>query len=383
MKLFLISANYPPARCGMADYADRLRTYFLKGGKVVPYVITVRASGIATKGKPHVYRMMSAWGARDNQRLLKFIKKESPDVVHLQYHNEDFPYKSEITELPFLIKKYFPGIKTVVSLAGFDLINPEGLRNAKRLAAHSDALIVTTDPDLRLVLDKLPGVENKIFKIYDRPNIIREPGLKIKKGRIRAKFNISEKDFLLINFGFINQNKGFEQIFRSLRLVLDEGFPAKLLVVGELHDGRHGTLGRYYLKLKGLVKELRLKDNVIWAGYAPDNIVSGYILSADAAAMPFRDGISGKRSSFWSVLEHGIPAITTFSQKKDIPEKLKHGVNSVLVAVDDHEALADGIIQLIKDGKLRRRLGKNGRKLVKEKYSWEMLVGELEKIYRG
>ncbi|MBI5206741.1 MAG: glycosyltransferase family 4 protein [Candidatus Firestonebacteria bacterium] len=382
MKLFLLSANYPPTRCGMADYAEKLYYYLKEITKVKPYIITTKLDEPGVKNDPHIYRIMVNWDANENQNFLELMKKEIPDVIHIQYHEEDFPEINKVSELPFMIKQYFSKVKIVISLAGFDLDTSSGVLNVERLVTYSDAITVTTDLDLNLVLNKFPDVKNKLFKVYDRPNIIYDPKLRINRKKFREKFNVSSDDFLLINFGFINQNKGFEHTFHSLRLVIDNGFSVKLLIIGELHDGKHSSLGKYFADLKNLSRELNLENNVIWAGYVNDTVVSSYILCADASVMPFRDGISGKRSSFWSVLEHGIPAITTFPPDKCLPDGLKNGKNAILVSIDDVETLAKGIIKLVKDNKFRCELGKNGQKLVRKRYSWEMLVKELEEIYR-
>ena len=41
------------------------------------------------------------------------------------------------------------------------------------------------------------------------------------------------------------------------------------------------------------------------------------------------------------------------------------------------------MLELIKNKKLREKLGKNGRKLVEEKYSWEKVAKKFVSIYKN
>jgi len=57
----------------------------------------------------------------------------------------------------------------------------------------------------------------------------------------------------------------------------------------------------------------------------------------------------------------------------------KHGEH--LWVAKDTEGFVKGIIILLRDADLRRRLGRNGRRLVEEKYSWEVAVAKQIQVY--
>ncbi|MBI5417862.1 glycosyltransferase [Candidatus Poribacteria bacterium] len=386
MKLFLLSANYPPTKCGMADYAEKLSEYLKKIVHINPYIITskiIEDSNLQIyKNTPNIFRIMKNWDIFENNNLLELIKKELPDIIHIQYHDEDFPLGNNLHLFPSLVKKYFPKIKIVTSLAGFDLNDSAGSNCVQQFMNTSDAITLTTDFDLNLILTSFPESKNKIFKVYDRPNIIYSPDIKINKKEMRKRFNVSMEDFLLINFGFINHNKGFESIFHALKKVIDKGLKVKLLIIGELHDGRDSKLEKYYNDLKMLSLKLHLNDYILWIGYLKDIDVSKSILCADAAIMPFRDGITGKRSSFWSVLDHGIPAITTIPAEKHLPDGMKNGKNVLLTPIDDFDSMSIAITKLANDKNFCKKIGDSGKELVNKKYSWEQLAKELNTIYK-
>jgi glycosyltransferase involved in cell wall biosynthesis len=53
----------------------------------------------------------------------------------------------------------------------------------------------------------------------------------------------------------------------------------------------------------------------------------------------------------------------------------------VLVA-DSPEDFARSVIRLIQDRQLQDKLSVNGRRLVEEKYDWQVVLGALDKVYQ-
>jgi len=58
-------------------------------------------------------------------------------------------------------------------------------------------------------------------------------------------------------------------------------------------------------------------------------------------------------------------------------------VNALIVPPKNPEAIAEKMLELIKDNKLRGKLGKNGKKIVEEKYSLEKVVKKILSVYLG
>jgi glycosyltransferase involved in cell wall biosynthesis len=368
----------------MADYADRLCGFYRTQTGFKTCVITEKNAerpGTETdKRGVKIYRVVNAWAVGERQAVLKLIEKESPGVVHLQYHENDFDELDMVCSLLPEVKRRFPRIKTVASLASFDLGSAEGRHNVSRIIAGGDFITLTTDHDYDLIRKEFKQAGNRIFKVYDRPNIISGDGLKADNGGIRKRFGIDADAFLFVNFGFINPDKGFETIFRALKDVLSARPDAKFLVIGELHHGG-GRSGKYLKSLKELAARLNIEKNVVWAGHLPDADTSGVLSACDAAIMPFRDGLSGKRSSFWSVLDHSLPAITTYDERNPLPEGIKDGENVLLIPCCDANKLAEAACRLMNDAGLRGKLGRNAKKLARTRYSWKKLIEELLTIY--
>ncbi len=71
----------------------------------------------------------------------------------------------------------------------------------------------------------------------------------------------------------------------------------------------------------------------------------------------------------------------------DLPENLfgegllRNGENIVLVDSRDPCSIAEAIIRLLKDEKLRERVGAGGRRFVLEHLSWDNIAGQMEQFY--
>jgi glycosyltransferase involved in cell wall biosynthesis len=72
-----------------------------------------------------------------------------------------------------------------------------------------------------------------------------------------------------------------------------------------------------------------------------------------------------------------LPVISTMVS--GIPELVEDGISGILVSQKDEKAIADAIIKLHKDRKLRLEMGENGRKIIGNKYN---IVSESEKLIK-
>ena len=66
-----------------------------------------------------------------------------------------------------------------------------------------------------------------------------------------------------------------------------------------------------------------------------------------------------------------------------IPEIIEHGKNGFLVEKGDLDSLVKFVKKLIKNKRLREKMGKKGREIIGKKFSNEMHVKKIEKIYEG
>jgi glycosyltransferase involved in cell wall biosynthesis len=160
---------------------------------------------------------------------------------------------------------------------------------------------------------------------------------------------------IVLSANRLTPDKGTHVLIEAIPAVLLADPGARFLICGEGGSRAH---------LECLVRESGLQDFVVFAGFRPD--LDDLMPNADVLALPsFNEGLPNV------VLEAcacGVPCVAT--AVFGTPEVLHDGMNGYLVPAGDAGALADGIIRLLADAALRRRMGAAGRELVREEFTF-------------
>ena len=144
------------------------------------------------------------------------------------------------------------------------------------------------------------------------------------------------------------------------------------MIVGE-DKSRSGENRR---RLENLIGELNLQNHLEIAGWTDD--VRPFLGKFDLF-------VSAARSEpFGLVLAEAmaarIPVIAARSE--GATEIIEDDVSGVLVPRENHEKLAQAVLDLAENPARRERLGNAGRRRVEDKFSLEKMVSETEEFYR-
>ena len=129
--------------------------------------------------------------------------------------------------------------------------------------------------------------------------------------------------------------------------------------------------GQDLTKLKARAKALGLARRITWHGAVNRDDVIEALAEADLFVLPARIARSGDRDGLPNVLMEamamGLPCIgTTVSA---LPEIIVPEQTGLLVEPEDPVALAGALTRLIDDSGLRLRLGRDGARAVRERFS--------------
>jgi len=123
------------------------------------------------------------------------------------------------------------------------------------------------------------------------------------------------------------------------------------------------------------VKQLALDPLNIVTGYVED--IRPYVAKSTVNVCPMRIG-SGIKNKILEAMAMTKPTVATSLACEGIPEATDGG--NILIA-DTPEEFAEKVILLLKNEILRKKIGKNGRKFVLEKYTWQGAAEKFEKLY--
>ena len=197
----------------------------------------------------------------------------------------------------------------------------------------------------------------------------------IDTGRFDRAVSTSQDDdsaTLVGTVGHLAPIKGHDVFVRAAALIAPRRRDVHFVVIGE--DKSPGMDQRR--SLESLVAELRLNDVVSMPGWREDMraALSSLTLFVSAArSEPFGLAIV-------EAMAAGLPIVATASE--GAREIIEDGVTGKLVPVDDPEALAQAIEDLLDNSPERARLGRNAAVAARERFSLRRMATDTEHVYR-
>ena len=246
-----------------------------------------------------------------------------------------------------------------------------------------DKIIAVTE-NVQCSLTKAGIAENEIAEIPLGINTeLYNPNA--SAGDVRKGYNIDQDQPILTYVGNLTLQKGLSVLIDALNIVTKEISDIKLLMVLNLPLERYAKPDKLdvdmglIFKIKEKIKQYGLEDNIIPLGLL-DNMPQ-IMAASDVFITPFLNtvGIVDYPTSMLEAMAVGKPVIAT--RVGGIPEIVKHKENGMLVEPNDVDELVNGIRYVVNNKEEAKNMGKEGAKMISEKFRLEIVVDELERIY--
>ncbi len=236
----------------------------------------------------------------------------------------------------YFIKKIL-GIEYTVNVYGIEVANIPALHKSALKSAKF--IIKLFDQTAQNVIKQIPEVAERILAL---PNSVDGERfyIKEKSQNLIKRHNLRDSKIILTicRFSYSEvDNKGYEKVVRAMSDIVKKIPNVKYLLVGGGNDAE---------RMKNLVKELGLENNVILTGPAKDEEMVDYYNLADVFILP------SKREGFPAIvlleaLACGKPIIGGNQgeeyEKKNFDGKLGYTINP-----DNQEELKEAIINVLK-----------------------------------
>ncbi|MFQ5616767.1 MAG: glycosyltransferase family 4 protein, partial [Anaerolineales bacterium] len=213
-------------------------------------------------------------------------------------------------------------------------------------------------------------------------NVEPQPPAGFDRAVWRRKYQANADTLLLAYFGFLNESKGGEELIEALALLRQQGLDARLLLIGGDVGHADPTNLAYARRVQALIDRHALTDFVYRTGYTGLRQVSANLLAADVVVMPYRDGVSFRRTTLIAALRHSCPVVSTIPPAPGLIPEIHTGQNMLLAPPDDALALAQTIVPLAGDPALRQKLAA-GAKQLGHLFEWEKIAAETVELYRA
>ena len=284
--------------------------------------------------------------------VLRHLSQFHPDVVHFQdghlWFNLALPL---ISRYPLVLSvhdaQHHPGYQGATDTP--QLIMDFGYRRADHLIVHATHVS-------RLLQDRLNISPERIHRI---------PHIAI--GERPTKQQVAESPHEVLFFGRIWPYKGLDYLIRAQPKIRASVPDARVVIAG-----RGEEMSKYHALMQdpaGFEVHNRWidEDERVTFFRRAAVVVLPYIEASQSGVVPM-------------AYTFGKPVVAT--RTGGLPEVVEHGETGLLVPPHDEDALADAVIELLRDGDLRRRLGRKGREKLLAESSPKVVARQTADVYR-
>jgi len=270
----------------------------------------------------------------------KFIKEKFGLPVVLREHNVE----SSIWE------RYYRGISNPLVKAYARFQFKKLYKYESRIVENFDQCFMITEKDKREIERMNPRVKASVIPAgVDTPYF--------------HPMDVPIEPYSIVSVASMDWLPNVEGIlwFTTIWPLVKEKIPqAKLYIVGKNPPAKIRDLAR---------------DDIIVTGFVKD--VREYMAKAMVFIVPLRTG-GGMRIKILNALAMGKAVVSTSVGCEGID--IENGKN--IYIADTEEGFAERVIELLEDESKREELGKEGLKLVSQKYQWERIAERIEDEYK-
>ena len=188
---------------------------------------------------------------------------------------------------------------------------------------------------------------------------------------VQKEMQVNKDDFVVGMVGDVIPRKGHQYLFEAIEQIVAAVPNFKLVLVGRFSQNQP-----YVKRLENLQNQPALRNRVKWLGLR-DN-VQDFMAAFDLTVMPSLEeplGLVALES-----LATGTPVVA--SNVGGLPEIVKpNDTGTIGVLQKIPSELARAVIAMAQDPAMRQRLGENGRQLVQENFSPEVLTRQVEIVF--
>lgn len=300
------------------------------------------------------------------------------DIVHIHEHRQTLAiiasYFARKNNIPYIVQAHG-------SVLPF--FQKEGLKNlfdkvfGFKILHNASCVFALTEVEKEQYLKM--GVDEERIEIVPLGINLEEYENLPSFGKFRSKFNIAENDKLILFVGRIHEIKGLGLLIDAFNDLINQNYEKNSLEDTGGHSIKLAIVGPddgYLTELEDKIKEYSLEENVIIIGPLYKEEKQEALVDCDLFVMP---------SKYESFTTSGLEAMAC--SKPLVLTKNNHihdwvDGNVGLACEDNKDSLREAIEKVLFDEELSQIFAENGRKLINEKYNWDIINDQILEIYR-
>jgi glycosyltransferase involved in cell wall biosynthesis len=300
---------------------------------------------------------------------LEYVEKviRDTDIVHGHSQNSLFTVKivEKAKKLGIKAAMYFMAVDAL-----YDHPNPLVRFLGSFYASHmlkkaitlTEIRLVKSFRDLEILRNRY-GVEALYVPDGVSEEVVNAPNM---AEEFRKRYKIQEP--FVVYIGRLHRLKGVDVLIKAMSIAVKRYPRLRAVIIGP------GDPKPY----KELARRLGIESNVAFLGHIDEKIKIGALDASIALVLPsvcnYVEVFSIVISEAWA---RNKPVIV--SAVGEIPYRVKHMINGILVPPKNPQKLAEAIITLLDDENLRTKLGAEGKKSIS---TWNEIAAKINSIYK-
>jgi len=337
MKIAILTPKYLPQINGNTTAVDRL-------------VLGLNSKKISTK-------VIDLSTIKDNNRILKIIEKFNPDIVHA-FH----AFKSGPVALDIAKKLKRPLLVTITGTdVNHDLFNKERRNKVISVLDYAGRIVVFHKSIKNKLLYNSTKLKNKIIIIKQSVKLER------KKYNLRENLGLNNNDFVFLILAGIRDIKYHFLYINEFKKLKSKYNHIKLIISGPVLDQNF---------MNNIFESIKNIDWIYYLKGVPHDKIFYTVKSADVV-MNTSISEGGMSNSVLEAMYCGkVVLASNIEGNRSI---IKDEFNGLLFKSENE--FFKKAEKLIKDKKLRERLGKNSKDILKKNFSFKEEIGGYVRVY--
>lgn len=184
---------------------------------------------------------------------------------------------------------------------------------------------------------------------------------------MHRRADTTEEGNVVLFFGWIAPYKGLEYLIKAEPLITKEVPDAKIVIAGRGQD-----FGRYRAMMTG--REDRF---VVINRYISEEEGAELFQKSSVVVLPYVE--ASQSGVIPLAYEFKKPVVVT--RVGSLPEVVRDGETGYIVPPKDQKTLAEAILRLLRDEKLREEMGENGYRFLLSDMNWDDIVKKTKFVY--
>jgi glycosyltransferase involved in cell wall biosynthesis len=349
---------------GAQTYLHDLLKHHTASGKVVPEIIVLNRSGEIGKAIGKSGFQIKEFGMRNGHdlkpiwELRRYLRKINVDIIHSHAHNFAFNLLLKEIPIPKIYTEHGGGLlaEDKRNILFYKLF----WGNYKKFIAISNEMKVVMQNVNKKIADRVSVVYNGV----DLETIDKE--ISIEANYLSS--GLSSAKFIVGTIARLVPAKGIDTFLKTAAIITRKRDDIKFLILGD---------GPLRFELEAEAAKLNIEQQISFLGFRTD---ARKILKSFDVLLS-----TSNYEAFGLVLTEAmakrVPVVALHS-KGAVPEIIKNSVEGFVVDSKDPYLLADKVLTLLDDKKLRDHFTRNARKKVERYFTIEKNALKILEIYR-